>query len=151
MHIVCIYTKTWTMSFDKSDTFLLTVSVWLLPIDISSISLQWIQWTFIDHLKNIEWQITNRIELSNKVIYGTCWQMYFEYVNGQLSENYFDATCSEVICLMFDRERSHYERTVISWLPMIFTIFDSKILKTKIKNKTTKLILKRTSSQIKIL
>lgn len=139
------------MSLDRSDTFLLTVSVCLLLIDISSISLQWIQWTFIDHLKDIEWQITNRIELSNKVIYGTCWQMYFEYVNGQLSENYFDATCLEVICLMFYRERSLYERTVISWLPMIFTIFDSKILKTKIKNKTTKLILKRTSYQIKIL
>lgn len=94
-------------------------------------------------MKDIEWQISDIIELSDQVIYGTCWQMYFEY--GQLSKK---TILTQQNCLMFDRERSHYERTVISWLLMIFTIFDSKILKTKIKNKSTKWRLKRT--QIKI-
>lgn len=83
------------------------------------------------------------IELSDQVIYGTSWQMYFEH--GQLWKK---TILTQQNCLMFDRERSHYERTVISWLLMIFTIFDSKILKTKIKNKSTKWRLKRT--QIKI-
>lgn len=92
---------------------------------------------------DIEWQINDIIELSDQVIYGTCWQMYFEY--GQLSKK---TILTQQNCLMFDRGRSHYERTVISWLLMIFTIFDSKILRTKIKNKTTKWRLKRT--QIKI-
>lgn len=94
-------------------------------------------------MKDIEWKISDMLELSDQVIYGTSWQMYFEH--GQLSKK---TILTQQNCLMFDRERSHYERTVISWLLMIFTIFDSKILKTKIKNKSTKWRLKRT--QIKI-
>lgn len=35
-------------------------------------------------MKAIEWQISDIIEISDQVIYGTCWQMYFEY--GQLSK-----------------------------------------------------------------
>lgn len=38
LYIVCIYLKI-CLSFDKSDIFLLIVSVWLFLIDISLISL----------------------------------------------------------------------------------------------------------------
>lgn len=52
-------------------------------------------------------------------------------VNYQLKENSVQKKL-----FAFDRERSHYEITVILRLLMIFTIFESKfLLKTEKKNK----------------
>lgn len=67
-------------------------------------------------------------------------------VNYQLKENSLTQPVQKKL-FAFDRERSHYEITVILRLLMIFTIFESKfLLKT---GKKTKLRLKRTSPQIK--
>lgn len=67
-------------------------------------------------------------------------------VNYQLKENSLTQPVQKKL-FAFDRERSHYEITVILRLLMIFTIFESKFL---LKNwKKPKLRLKRTSPQIK--
>lgn len=56
-------------------------------------------------------------------------------VNYQLKENSLTQPVQKKL-FAFDRERSHYEITVILRLLMIFTIFESKfLLKTEKKNK----------------